>query len=71
MKDEETPRVLPPSVGWVLYATLMSAISTQIAQCFKALGTEAVPSTSGTGERRKRRPSSSDDSSESDINEHG
>ncbi|MEG7521545.1 MAG: hypothetical protein M3H12_00365, partial [Chromatiales bacterium] len=51
--------------------TLMSAISTQIAQGFKALGTEAGPSTSGSRERRKRRQSPSDDSSESDSDEHG
>ena len=70
--DEAAPPVLPPSVDPALYATLMSAVSTQIAQGFKALGTAAGPSTSGTGELPKRRPPPpSDDSSESDITDAG
>ena len=70
--DEAAPPVLPPSVDPALNATLMSAVSTQIAQGFKALGTAAGPSTSGTGELPTRRPPPpSDDSSESDITEAG
>ena len=67
---EAAPPVLPPSVDPALDATLMSAVSTPIAQGFKALGTAAGPSTSGTGELPKRRPPS-DDSRESDITEAG
>ena len=75
--EEESPPVQPPTVDSALYATLMSAISTQIAQGFKALqtGNEAIPSTSASsdqGASRKRRPSTSDDSSESDWDQdHG
>ena len=69
---EAAPPVLPPSVDPALYATLMLAISTQIAQGFKALGMEAGLSTLGTGELPKRRPPPPlDDSSASDITEAG
>ena len=73
--EEESPPVQPPTVDPALYATLMSVISTQIAQGFKALqtGNEAIPSTSASsdqGASRKRRPSTSDDSSESDRDEY-
>ena len=73
--EEESPPVQPPTVDPALYATLMSAISTQIAQGFKALqtGNEAIPSTSASsdqGASRKRRPSTSDDSSESDRDQY-
>ena len=70
--EEESPPVQPPTVDPALYATLMSAISTQIAQGFKALqtGNEPIPSTSDQGASRKRRPSTSDDSSESDRDQY-
>ena len=68
-----SPPVLPPSVDTVLYAKLMTAISTQIAQGFKNMQAEsaAIPSTSAVSamdhaEQRKRGPSPvSDDSSDS------
>ena len=64
--EEESPPVQPPTVDPALYATLMSAISTQIAQGFKALqtGNKAIQSTSASsdqGASRKRRPSSESD----------
>ena len=70
-----SPPVLPSSVDPVLYATLMTAISTQIAQGFKNMQVEreAIPSTSAVsaidhGEQRKRGPSPvSDDSTDSDC----
>ena len=67
--EEVAPPVWPPSVDPVLYATLILAVCTQIAQGVKALGTEAVLSPLGTaepGERRKHRPSPLDNSSDND-----
>ncbi|KAI0238931.1 hypothetical protein LSAT2_010312, partial [Lamellibrachia satsuma] len=70
-----SPPVLSPSVDPVLHATLMTVISTQIAQGFKNLQaeSEAIPSTSAAlamdiGGQRKRGPSPvSDDSNDSDC----